>query len=333
MRRCCGVGRGNDEHRGLGRRRRCGESNRRFGKSLATRARRHRRNCVRGEDGRLGGGPGAASPMLVRRPRIRIAAPYRVYGAQIAELPRRFVDEGVTLHVGRNQIKTLALSSPGRSTVDVAVKEFAVPARPRGVVYTFLRQSKALRSLTNAKKLVGAGLGTPDPVACIEYREFGCLRQSYYICRYWPHEFDLTSLLYRGVVQGLNPIALLEQLARFTLAQHDRGVLHNDYNPGNVLVRPRGTNFDFAIVDLNRVRFGQLDMHDRVSGLVRLTTVADYLRIIGREYARLYGTDPDKFCRRLKMEQRRFVVTRRRTKRLLSFLSKWSHVPKDRRIP
>lgn len=267
-----------------------------------------------------GGGPDRRSSIPVTAARIRIADPYRRYRRQIAELPDRMGDQGVTLHTGRNLIKALTIASPGHDPVDVAVKAFAVPARSRGFVYAHLRRSKALRSMLNAQKLAEMGVGTPDPVACIEFHESGCLRRSYYVCRYWLHDYDLTALLYRGATRGLDPKAVLDQLARFTHTQHDRGVLHCDYNPGNILVRSKGTNFDFALVDLNRLRFKQLGLNDRISGLVRITTIADYLRIIGRRYAMLYGVDPDDFCRQLEVEQHRFVIRRHRMKRMMASL-------------
>ena len=139
------------------------------------------------------------------------------------------------------------------------------------------------------RRLAQLGVGTPDPVACIEYEDYRCLRRSYYVCRYWPHDRDLTALLYRGAPSGGAARALLEALAQFTVAQHDRGVLHLDYNPGNILARSEGDGFEFALVDLNRLRFRHLEIGDRMSGLARLTTRDDCLRIIGRRYATLYG--------------------------------------------
>ena len=251
--------------------------------------------------------------------RLCIAEPYRECRAQIEELPQRLEREGVTLHSGRNLIKRLGIAGPEGEPIEVAVKAFAVPARVRGFVYANLRRSKARRCLVNARKLARLGIGTPDPVACIEYEDLRCLRRSYYVCRYWPHDQDLTALLYHGVPTGVEARALLEALAQFTAAQHDRGVLHLDYNPGNILVRSEGDGFALALVDLNRLRFLHPDIGDRLSGLARLTTRDDCLRIIGRRYARLYGVDPDDFCVRLEAAQRRFAARRRRVKAVLAW--------------
>lgn len=258
------------------------------------------------------------APVTVAR--LCIAEPYRDCRAQIEELPRRLDRDGVTLHAGRNLIKRLGIAGPGGEPIDVAVKAFAVPARVRGFVYANLRPSKARRCMVNARKLARLGVGTPEPVASIEYEDFRCLRRSYYVCRHWPHDRDLTALLYRGVPPGSDAQALLEALAEFTAAQHDRGVLHLDYNPGNILVRSESDGFEFALVDLNRLRFRRLDTGDRICGLTRLTTRDDCLRIIGRRYARLCGADPDDFCARLDTAQRRFAARRRRMKRVLSWL-------------
>ena len=252
------------------------------------------------------------------RARICIAEPYAAYRDSIAELPDRLPDHGVTLHAGRNQIQTIPITSPGRKPIDVAAKAFAIPARPHGFVYAHLRRSKALRSMLNAQRLLELGVLTPDPIACIEYHDSGCLRRSYYICRYWRHNYNLTSLLYRGDSHDSDTANLLDQLVRYTIVQHNHGVLHRDYNPGNILVRATATGYDFALIDLNRLHFTHLDMNDRISTLVRIATQTDHLRTIGRQYSTLYGADSDDFCDRLLRAHRRFVALRNRIKRIKS---------------
>jgi len=252
--------------------------------------------------------------------RMRIREPFRAYRGRIEDLARCPDAKGVALHVGRNVIRTASIVGAGGDAVEVATKAFRVPARPQGFVYARFRPSKAWRSMVHAERLLELGIGTPEPVACIEFKDAGCLRESYYICRYWPPDIDLAGLLYRGDSLGANTDSLLEHLARFTLLQHDGGVLHPDYNPGNILVRSNGASFDFALVDLNRLRFKALTIGDRISALVRLTTSVDHLRTIGRNYAVMYGTDSNRFCRRLESSHLRFLRRTRTMKRFKSRL-------------
>ena len=250
--------------------------------------------------------------------RLHIAEPFGDYRESIAELPDQLPHRGVTLHAARNLVKTLTITSPRRESVDVAVKAFAVPAWPKGFIYAHVRRSKAFRSMRNARKLLDLGINTPEPVACIEHRDSACLTRSYYVCRHWKQNYDLAALLYRGDSQNADTDRLLAQLARYTNAQHNRGIQHRDYNPGNILVHATAASCDFALVDLNRLRFRHMDMGDRINGLVRLTTLTEHLTSIGRHYAALRGADPDDFCRRLQQAHRRHTARRHRTKRILS---------------
>ena len=250
--------------------------------------------------------------------RVHIAKRFRDYRESIAELPDRLPRQGATLHVARNLVKTLTITSPRRESVDVAVKAFAVPAWPKGFIYAHLRRSKALRSMRNAQKLLELGINTPEPVACIEHHHSACLTHSYYVCRYWRQNYDLAALLYRGDSQNADTDRLLAQLAEFTNAQHNRGVRHRDYNPGNILVRATGSSYDFALVDLNRLRFRHMDAGDRIEGLVRLATQTEHLGTLGRQYATLCAINPDEFCRKLQHAHHRFTVRRQRAKRILS---------------
>ena len=222
------------------------------------------------------------------------------------------------MHSGRNVVKRVAIASPGRESLVVAVKAFRIPAWPRGFVYAKLRQSKARRCMIFGQKLREMGVSTPDPVACIEYEEFACLRGSYYVSRYWKPDCDLVALLYREAPTDLDMNALLGALARFTFLQHERGVVLPDYNPGNILAREREGVFEFSLVDLNRLRFEVPDLEGRIDALIRLTTVSEYLGVVGREYAVMYGAEPEGFCRKLERAQLRFRARRRAAKRVKS---------------
>ena len=170
------------------------------------------------------------------------------------------------------------------------------------------------------RKLLEMGVSTPDPVACIELEEFGCLRESYYVSRYWKPDCDLVDLLYKAVSTDLDMNALLGELAQFTFLQHEKGVVQPDYNPGNILTRSKEEGFEFSLVDLNRLRFKTPDLKARIDALIRLTTVAEYLGVIGHEYASLYGVSSGRFCRELERAYLRFCDRRRAMKHMRSLL-------------
>lgn len=258
-------------------------------------------------------------PGAVTGCRAQVADAYRAYRDRIIDPARLLAGQGVVLHSGRNLIRKVTLTSPGCEPLEVAVKAFKTPAWPRGFVYAHLRSSKARRCMIHAQKLLEMGIGTPDPVACIEYREAGALAESYYVCRYRPADVDLMAVLYGGAPGGPDTDALLEQIARFTYRQHQQGVLHLDYNPGNILASTTGGALDLSLIDLNRLRFKQPGLGDRISGLVRLTTKASCLRTIGWKYAELHGADPESFCRRLEDAHVRF----RRRRRAGKYVKSW----------
>ena len=251
--------------------------------------------------------------------RLYVGEPYRSYCNRINDLHRSFDSDGFTIHSGRNLIKTVTMTNPGGESIKVVVKAFKVPSRPRGFMYAHLRQPKARRSMIHAQRLLERGIRTPDPVACVEYTNFGCLRHSYYVCRYWRHDHDLTALLYKGAAIGWKTDVLLKQLALFTFRMHQSGVMHLDYHPGNILTRSTGDAYDFALVDLNRIKFKYPDTRERLTGLLRLTTITDYLVVMGREYAEVYGVEPTVFLQELMKIYSRFKNTARRIKSIKSF--------------
>lgn len=252
--------------------------------------------------------------------RIQVTEPYKPYQSQVTELPEKIICGGETLNIGRNLTKKISISNANGKSIDVVVKSFAIPNRIRGYIDTKFRQSKALRSKNNAERLLEMGVQTPDPIACIEKLKFHCLHQSFYISRYWDHNYDLGSFLYRGVSSGANTQVLLYEISRFTAKQHELGIKHLDYNPGNILTRSNGDSFEFCLVDLNRLRFTNLSREDRITGLVRLSTSAEYMKTIGSHYAVFSRTDPVEFCRLLKEKHTQFWSRRIRLKRILKIL-------------
>lgn len=251
--------------------------------------------------------------------RFYISEPFEDYIQQIAEIPDNYY-RGSTLQSGRNLIKKLEMHQINGEPIEIVVKAFAKPGNIKGYMYANFVQTKAKRSIQNAQYLMELGILTPEPIACIEHLKCQSLQDSFYVCRFWDHNFDLGSLLYQGEFSDVNTQLLLEQLSQFTAVQHNKGIFHLDYNPGNILVRVNEGHFTFALIDLNRVRITKMGIQDRIMGLVRLTLKPEIMREIGSFYAKYIGVDLNEFCTRLETEHRRFWAGRIRIERIKGFL-------------
>ncbi|MXZ50590.1 MAG: hypothetical protein F4Z09_07295 [Rhodobacteraceae bacterium] len=235
-------------------------------------------------------------------------------------LPETIACEGEFLHNERNLIKKMTITNDDGKSIQVVVKAFKTLGLLRGFIDFNFRNSKAKRSMNNAIRILELGILTPDPIGCIECLEFNSVRQCYYISRYWEQNYDLDSLLYRGNSNKQISQIILRELAKFTAKQHDCGILHLDYNPGNILTRLQGDKVDFCLVDLNRLKFTHLGLKERISGLVRLSLCPDKMRIIGIHYANFTGMEQASFCRQLDQAYSQFWKKRIRLKRILSIL-------------
>ncbi|MCY3674236.1 MAG: hypothetical protein OXH65_05915 [Paracoccaceae bacterium] len=214
----------------------------------------------------------------------------------------------------------MAITNDDGNSIHIVIKAFKTPGLLRGYIDLNFRISKAQKSMKNANRLLKLGVLTPDPIGCIECVEFNCIRQCYYISQYWEQNYELSTLLYQGNFNKQNSQIILRELAKFTAKQHDCGILHLDYNPGNILTRLQDEKVDFCLVDLNRIKFTQLGMKERISGLVRLSLYPDKIRIIGIHYANFTGLDQVSFCRQLDQAHSKFWKKRIRLKSILGIL-------------
>ncbi len=218
---------------------------------------------------------------------IRINPKYESMRPYIAHLPAIFEQEGDYIYGGRrNLIKAFTMPDGQR----IVVKRYAKPVGPNKLVYSWgLRQPKGQRAYEYAFRLLKADIETPESVAYIEKRTLSILGTSYYIsleCPY-PHRFYELGNAPAGTYE-----ALAEAFARFTATMHDREILHLDYSPGNILWNlDEEGRYHFAIVDINRMRFGPVSMRQGVENLRRLWGPKRFFTLIVAHYARLRGFD------------------------------------------
>ena len=79
---------------------------------------------------------------------------------------------------------------------------------------------------------------------------------------------------------------ILRAFTRFTYYLHESNVNFLDHSPGNTLIRKNGNNYDFYLVDLNRMKFEIMDLDARLKNFARLTFHKSLVEIMSDEYAK-----------------------------------------------
>tara|TARA_R110002012_G_scaffold59331_13_gene154955 strand:+ start:597 stop:1358 length:762 start_codon:yes stop_codon:yes gene_type:complete len=204
---------------------------------------------------------------------------------ELQALLENFEQQGRMLSDGsRNQIKIFQLDRD-----EVAIKAFKVPNLINKVAYKFLRKSKAQRSFEYAQQLLSKGVLTPKPIAYATEESVLFFGKSFYIC-----ENLNADLTYRKLIEDENypnRTEILKAFTQFTFRMHEQGIHFLDHSPGNTLIVKREKGYDFYLVDLNRMEFGDLDFETRMRNFSRLTPHKEMIDIMATEYAALGGYD------------------------------------------
>ena len=82
-----------------------------------------------------------------------------------------------------------------------------------------------------------------------------------------------------------------------------------DYSPGNILWDKDDKGYHFAVVDINRMRFGKVNIKDGCAALRRLWGPKRFIELIARRYADARGYDENEAVR-LTMQARAAFWTR-----------------------
>ena len=121
------------------------------------------------------------------------------------------------------------------------------------------RDSKALRALKQGEALRGEGFSVPLPVAVGEERNFGILGRAFFVTvavegsslPLFLQECSSTLLGTSGLEKKRES---LRQLALEIRRLHQRGFVHGDLIPPNILVRPDQNGVTFFFMDNDRTR-------------------------------------------------------------------------------
>lgn len=201
----------------------------------------------------------------------------------VLNIKQKFSSNTQTIHKARNELKIISFNE-----INTVVKSFKVPNIINQIAYSFFRDSKAKKSYDYSIKIKEF---TPSPLGFIEFYSFGLLKESYFISEQFDYDFTIREpLLDKDFPQKEE---IFKAFARFTLQLHDNEIFHNDYSPGNILIKKEGENFIFKIVDINRMKFFQLSQEQRAKNFSKLWASDEILTIMAQEYQKHYKCDEE----------------------------------------
>ena len=196
---------------------------------------------------------------------------------------------------GRNEIKRVVVNEKNFLKT-INIKKFKKPNFISNIIYKYMKGSKAKRSFEYAKKLLEKNIGTPEPIAYFD--KFGKDERDYYIsedlkydftCReiFWPEDYEKvkTEHWYKKIEEKREKV--IRQFAKFSYDLHEKGIQFEDYSPGNVLIVEKNENFEFYLVDLNRMKFDvKMNIKSRMKNVSRMMEDENLAKIFCNEYAK-----------------------------------------------
>ncbi|MFC4720902.1 lipopolysaccharide kinase InaA family protein [Geojedonia litorea] len=243
-----------------------------------------------------------------------LQASFKSKQTEIDRFIAQFEHSGVQFgKAARNTIKVFQIGEK-----EVNIKAFKVPNIFNQIAYKFLRKSKAQRSFEYANLLIDKGIGTPQPIAYYEDTTAFLFKRSFYVSEHINCE-----LTYRTLTNDFDYPDyenILRAFTRFTYKLHENQIHFLDHSPGNTLIKKVHDDYQFYLVDLNRMRFETLDFNTRITNFSRLTIHKSMVEVMSDEYAKLINEDYEKVFRLMwnatETFQKQFYRKKRWKKRL-----------------
>ena len=242
---------------------------------------------------------------------------WNAYTKEVIRFIKNFKNEGKLFGDGdRNVIKLFEINN-----AVVNVKSFKIPNLINQIAYRFFRKSKAQRSFEYAEKLQTLKIGTPKPIAYFEETTFLLFKSSYYVSEHL--QADLT---YRELTKNLdypNHTEILKAFTRFTFRLHENNIEFLDHSPGNTLIKLNNGDYQFYLVDLNRMNFKTLSLEERIKNFARLTPNKQMVEVMSEEYAKCIGENKNKIFEMMWSNTQKFQEKFYRKRRLKKKFKFW----------
>ena len=222
--------------------------------------------------------------------KITIDPEYDFLRGYIEAIPQRFDSLDKVLYAQRNVIKEDTVSG-----TRLIIKSFRRIYLTNRIRYTYFYPSKAQRAYDNGKLLLQKGFLTPRPIAYLEILRNGLIDQMFFVSEYT----DFQPLNTIPETLDIPTLPLLKEVARHTYRLHQNNIYHVDYSTGNILFRERDGQYEFSLIDNNRMQLGTIPFEKGIRNFSRLGLPVEHLALIGKEYARLWNVDEEFAIERL----------------------------------
>lgn len=220
---------------------------------------------------------------------------------------------------GNQQRNSLRLFTIESETLNI--KSFKVPNFINKIVYNFFRKSKAQRSFEYANTLKEKNIGTPEPIGFYEFKTNLFFDKSYYISKHL--NYDIT---YRELTKSFdipNYEAILRAFTRFTFKLHENHINFLDHSPGNTLIKIKENEYEFFLVDLNRMVFEDLSFEKRIKNFAKLSIHKCMVEIMSDEYAKCMNRDYENVFKLMWKTTQDFQESYHRRRRLKETVKFW----------
>jgi len=197
------------------------------------------------------------------------------------------------------------------------VKSFKTPHLLNQIVYRFFRDSKARRSFDNSYKLRKLGINTPEPVGYIEFPTRFRFKESFYISAFFDFDFEIRAVLNDKNFEDRENI--LKRFIEYTYQLHQKKVHHIDYSPGNILIKKVASDYQFSIIDVNRMEFVPFDDDLRMQNLAKLSNDKEDNAFMAKYYAKIAKLDETLLLDKLNsslLKQKQYLANKKRLKKI-----------------
>jgi len=220
----------------------------------------------------------------------------------ISSVPDIFSIKGATIYKARNELKTFSIEG-----YDIIVKKYKEPHIINRIAYSFFRPSKAKRAYEYALKLLELELESPAPIAYLEQSNCGLFTIGYFISIYEKEYSDIRELMKGSKKDDV----LLNELSLYIAGMHNKGVLHLDMSPGNILFKKSENAFHFTLIDINRMQFlPSISLGKRYKSFKRLSDNQRVLTAIAKIYAEASNLNENETVEKIMRYNTEFFLNR-----------------------